>query len=628
MFICKLTNKIKISLLLTLLLFIILVCFSFIIAKASDSPNAPKNLEELNKMASENINTNPNKALELSTDAQKLAEKVGDDKAIVQALINSGLAYAQLGNIEEAQAKFEKSRELSKKISYSKGEGNSENQLGVVYFDQGLYDQAMQHFIKALNIRTSLGDKIGKSKTINNIGRVHDKLGNYDKAIDLFKQSLALKEDEDLSGKVNTLNNLGLAYRGKGDFNSALNIFNEAMKLSDKIQFLQGKGYSSMSLGETYNMMGDLLKAEKYALNATELYKKIDYKQGVSYALYHTGLIYFNMNQLEKAMEYYKLSESIALQTKQNSLIKDISLEKARVFESKGEYHQALEFYKKFVDLSKKVINSDMQQKILVLQNQYETEAKENEIKLLEKVSASKSAEISYQRLLLITSSVFLIVCILITLYLFKQISQRKKKEIELLRVTNDLEKANNQLNILAGTDFLTKLSNRRHFDIAFHDVCHRAECDCDNLSVILMDIDFFKQYNDIYGHQQGDECLVQVTTTLRGAFCGVDSLVARYGGEEFIIVLRVSGEEASIQADIVRHQIQGLNLLHNGSTLKQVTCSFGVSDVKNVGKYDPELLILAADKSLYEAKSTGRNKVVHVNEPVNEPVNEFVQTL
>lgn len=611
MFVCKLINKIKISLLITLLLLIVLVCFSFIVAKASNSSDNPKNLEELNKMAFANVNTDPNKALELSSEAQKLAEKVGDDKAIVQALIYSGLAYTQLGNTEEAQSKFEKSRELSRKIGYSKGEGNAENQLGVVYFEQGLYDQAMSHYTKALNIRTSINDKIGKSKTINNIGRVHDKLENYDKAIDLFKESLALKGNEDLSGKANTLNNLGLAYLAKGDFNSALDNFNEGMKLSDKIQFLQGKAYSMMNLGETYTMMGDLLKAEKYALDATEIYKKINYNQGLVYGLYHTGLIYFKMNQLEKAMKYYKLSENLALQIKQNNPVKDIYLGKAQVFEAKGEYHQALESYKKYIDLHEKILNSDIQKKILVLQNQYEMEAKENEIKLLEKVSASKSAEISYQKLLLITTCVFLIICIVITLYLFKQIRQRKKKEMELICVTNDLEKANNQLNILAETDFLTKLSNRRHFNMAFRDMCHKTELTCDNLSVILMDIDFFKQYNDIYGHQQGDECLVQVADTLREGFYGADSLVSRYGGEEFIIVLRASGEEASFQADMVRQKIQELNLLHDGSVLKQVTCSFGVAAAKDIGKYDPELLISEADKSLYEAKNTGRNKVV-----------------
>ena len=576
MFICKLTNKIKISLLSILPIFIVLFCFSFTITKASSPSNDTKKLEELNKMAAANINTDPSKALELSNDAQKLAEQIGDNKAFALAQLNSGLAYIQLGDPEKAQAKLEASIELSKKIGYSKGEGDAENNLGNVYFDQGLYDQAMSHFTKALDIRNSLNDKIDKSKTINNIGRVHDKLGNYDKAIDLFKESLVLKGNDDLPGKVNTLNNLGLAYRGKGDFNSALNNFNEAMKLADKIQFIQGKGYSTMNLGETYKITGDLLKAEKYALTAAELYKKIDYKQGVSYALYHTGSIYFNMKQYEKSLEYYNLSENISLQTQKSDLLGDIYLGKAQVFEVKGDYTQALEFYKKHIDINEKILNSDMQKKILILQHQYEMESKEKEIGLLEKVSASKSAEINYQRLLLTTSCVFLVICILITVYLFKQITQRKKKEAELLKVTNDLEKANNQLNVLAETDFLTKLSNRRHFDTAFYEMWHKAQTNCYALSVILLDIDFFKQYNDIYGHQQGDECLIQVADTLKKAFYGVDSLVARYGGEEFIIVLKASEEEANLQANIARQHLEELNLPHEGSILKQVTCSFG----------------------------------------------------
>ena len=103
--------------------------------------------------------------------------------------------------------------------------------------------------------------------------------------------------------------------------------------------------------------------------------------------------------------------------------------------------------------------------------------------------------------------------------------------------------------------------------------------------------------------------------------FYGVDSLVARYGGEEFIIVLKASEEEASLQANIVRQQLQELNLPHEGSILKQVTFSFGVAGIKNLEKYDRDLLILTADKCLYEAKNTGLNKVIYSMEFANKSI-------
>jgi diguanylate cyclase (GGDEF)-like protein len=130
-------------------------------------------------------------------------------------------------------------------------------------------------------------------------------------------------------------------------------------------------------------------------------------------------------------------------------------------------------------------------------------------------------------------------------------------------------------------------------------------------LSLILCDIDFFKKYNDTYGHQAGDACLRQVADALR--FCAKRSvdLVARYGGEEFAVILpNIKVSEAAQVAEEMRTVINALNIPHVQSGVSQhVTLSLGIACIEPTSSNSPTMLIAAADAALYQAKAAGRNR-------------------
>lgn len=596
---------------IVLIISILLYCFPGIEVKAVNGAEDKAYLKQLNKMAGDNIQIDPDKALELSQEAEKLAEKYADNIELVNSLINSGLAYMQLGKNDNAKESFDKARALSIEIQYKEGEGDSENQLGNICFEQGLYDNAMKHFVRAVDIRREINDNIGLSKSINNMGRVQERLSNYDKAIDLFKEALMLKGDQDKTGRVNTLNNLGIVYRSKGELDLALTMFKESLSIANEINYPLGLAYGNRVIGETYRIKGDFNKAEEYVLNSIKLYKKINYKQAESHALYGAGMIYFEMGKLDKALEYHDAALTIAKEIKQKDLISNISLEKSKVLERKGQYKDALILYKDYMKLNQEVLNTDMQQKILALQNDKEMQAKEQEIDLLKKVSQVEKSKISFQKLLLIAVVLMLIMISLFSVYLLEQSAMRKKKEKQLIEVKEELENANEQLSFIASRDFLTKLYNRRYFYEASINMADRCKISGGNISFVLGDIDFFKQYNDIYGHPIGDKCLVLIAEVLSESFSDEYCLVARYGGEEFIIAMEAPREEALLKTNMARERIEALNIANIGSQFDKVTCSFGLACSKDIGSYDIELLIDSADKMLYEAKRTGRNKVV-----------------
>ncbi len=188
--------------------------------------------------------------------------------------------------------------------------------------------------------------------------------------------------------------------------------------------------------------------------------------------------------------------------------------------------------------------------------------------------------------------------------------------------LVNDLHIANEQLQKISRTDVLTGLYNRRHFHDYLKDTWQRAKISNEPVTILMMDVDHFKSYNDHYGHQAGDECLRQISMALEENLRRPGDMVARYGGEEFVAVLPNTGQQdALLVASRVRRGIEHLMMRHeHSSTAKVVTISVGVSvgsedamsmtDVSNHQLDGAARILACADQALYEAKHAGRNCV------------------
>jgi diguanylate cyclase (GGDEF)-like protein len=176
---------------------------------------------------------------------------------------------------------------------------------------------------------------------------------------------------------------------------------------------------------------------------------------------------------------------------------------------------------------------------------------------------------------------------------------------------SRELQKVNQELIKIATTDGLTQVANRRKFDLHLN-LKYQELLDKSTLGILLCDIDYFKLFNDRYGHQAGDYCLKQVAATIQADIRKEGDLVARYGGEEFIIILCNTSEIEAMQiAQRICEQVQNLHISHERSPLAEVTISIGVScDPSSL--YSPEQLISSADRALYTAKSKGRNQAIY----------------
>ena len=177
----------------------------------------------------------------------------------------------------------------------------------------------------------------------------------------------------------------------------------------------------------------------------------------------------------------------------------------------------------------------------------------------------------------------------------------------------NEMLILNQKLQILANIDSLTQIPNRYRFQEFFNREWRRMTREKSPLAVILCDIDYFKQYNDDFGHQAGDHCLQKVAQAISSVVKRPADLVARYGGEEFVVILPNTKASGALKvAETIGQNIEKLQIKHSQSSISNfVTLSLGVACTIPNKNNSQELLLASADKALYQAKQQGRNQAV-----------------
>lgn len=172
--------------------------------------------------------------------------------------------------------------------------------------------------------------------------------------------------------------------------------------------------------------------------------------------------------------------------------------------------------------------------------------------------------------------------------------------------------------------DGLTGVYNRRFFDNNLNKIWNEKMRSKENLSLIMIDIDYFKKYNDTYGHQKGDICLQKTSKQIKAQLKRASDLLCRYGGEEFMIIINGDENEALKVAKKIKDAVYKLNIEHNKSSYKKVTISLGIASVIPTKKQTAATLIKQADEAMYKSKEAGRNQISSYKDESSILVNNF----
>jgi diguanylate cyclase (GGDEF)-like protein len=551
------------------------------------TPEGIEKVDLLNEYVWEIKDINPQRGLELSNVAHALAKKFGYERGAVHSLYHRAICKYMLSDYENALSELLYVLSAYQNLGDKVLQGRVLNWIGNIHYRLGDYPVAINYYMKSLRLKEEVGDKLGEAYSYNDLGCVYGRLNDTPKAFAYFSKSLSLKEElGNLQGQAHTLNELGDAYQRIGDRRRALDYYQKALDIRTRIGDKRGQGVTLANIGSVHQQQNEMDEAEKFYLQSLNILREVGHKYAETSTLTRLGKLLIEKNECERALQYLLPALALAEEIKSKEWTYKAHEALAQAYERLGNLKKALSHFKAFHALKEEVMTRETAQKLRTMSIQHDTEKaqRESEIYRLKNVELVKANE-ELQRLM-------------------ESLREANTQKTALLLQVQEQAKA---LERQAREDSLTKLFNRRYLDSQLEQELDRAKRYARPLSVAMLDIDFFKQVNDRFSHQVGDEVLRELAKILRSESRSND-IIGRYGGEEFVIIFPETPLLKAVSAcEKTRLMIQAYNWQKVHPELS-ITVSIGV--VERTTQENIDQLLSAADKKLYEAKRTGRNKV------------------
>jgi len=442
--------------------------------------------------------------------------------------------------------------------------------MGISQGYAGLYPDGLQNLHAALTVFEMNDDRPMLANALNSIGHVYGQLNEHARGLPYLLQSVEIaRTSEDKKALSTALDSLCQAYLGVGKLDDALACGLESLQACREIGASVREAEHLLSVGSVHLARGGLALAKECFQESLTKSRKYGYRFAEAGALRRLGATYRAQNQISEAFstlrEAVALFRNIGAKRDIYQCLEDL----AAVCKQTGDFERALNYYEEFQLAKETILAEQADIRLTSLEIKYEVE------------QSKKEKEIYYL------------------------------KNVALQKEIDERIKAQTALEVLATTDQLTGLVNRRHLLNVGERELKQAVRHRFPLSLVIFDIDHFKKVNDNYGHTVGDKVLTEVSRFVKHSLRGTD-IVGRYGGEEFVILLPHTSVEAARQkVERIRQDI-GSVFVQAGEVKVSVTISSGIAGLLEAGQADSlDHLIERADSALYEAKEAGRNQTV-----------------
>lgn len=597
-------------------------------------------------------------AMEYYTNSFKTASKVNDMLGKAISLSNMGQVSFKLGRNPDALKYYRKSNAILQKVNDKIYLADNMNKIGEVYRKLGVDKKALDNYFKSLQIFEEQGEKFYQTDVYINLSFLYIGKKEYEKAADSLKTALAIAENISARKKVYSIHNhLTNLYEAMGDYKNALHHYKLHHKVERDVSIEELERQLNMAKMQ-YQIEQTQKEAEIVKLKNIELKKKADEVQKKAQELEESNE---NINVISEIGQ--KITSTLSFTRILNTVYRNMnSLMDATCFGiALYNVRENIIEFKIYIDrsirVSVKSISLDNKGSLAawciknckeICMNDFETE----HTRYIEKNESADSPDEPQSVIycpLLIEKKVIGVITIqsysknaytLSNLNTVKALgsyiaialnNSRKSQEIreqaaKLASVNSrlsteiakrkdaqkSLEEANHRLENLLLIDVLTGIFNRRGFEKSLRFEWRRSVREGIPLSIILIDIDFFKEYNDRHGHISGDACLKKVSGILQSAVKRPMDLIARFGGEEFIVILpNTTADGALVLAEKMRESVEASKIAHGSSVVSPyLTISLGTSTIIPTMSHSKKEFINSADQALYKAKQTGRNRV------------------
>ncbi|AYC28533.1 diguanylate cyclase domain-containing protein [Paenisporosarcina cavernae] len=492
------------------------------------------------------------------------------------ALFVMALSSRSMTKLEECYNHAYDALKLYEELEHRDGQSESLNLIGIVYFYYGMYEQALEYFLKALYLIEDTDQFLILSRIYNNKGEVYREVGNEEEALKAFEKARDICEKHDFKHNLGViLENIGEIYYNRQNYAESYQYLQKSYAILKELSDTTSLAEVENKIGRIYFHWKEFDKARTHFENSL---KRLEFLGNKFY------IIEVLINLAESALLDSE-EEFLALMKRALSFAEDIEARKStskifkrlsEYYEQTSEYKHALDYYKKYHHVEQAIETSAVSQKLEIIKIELNKVFAGKEVEKMAKVNEQLEYEISTQK-----------------------------------KMLTELEQANVSLHGEAYIDELTQVCNRRAVMKYLNDLWKSEEKSSNLISLLMFDIDFFKHYNDMHGHVEGDKCLKAVAATLKNELSSVEGIVGRYGGEEFVAVLEsVSLDVLNELTDRIRQSVSKLpfSFIKDAKT-HPVTISIGAVHGKRNEFGQQEEMFVKADGALYRSKSGGRNR-------------------
>jgi len=538
--------------------------------------------------------SNPNEAKALYQEVLAKADELADIHFKILGLNGIASCMGRTGNNVEALSIFQQALDLALNLEDDQLLSDVRISLGASYFDMGDYEQALSNFQASLKLREKSGDKERIAKSMTNIGNVYWMMDDYQRAIDAYKGALASFQSLDFElGVAGISINLGEGELKLGKPELALEKFRVALRLFERLKNPFGAAMAHEAIGRTYSQQGNYESAVKEQVKALEMRMTLEDKKGQTTSLIALARAFISLHSHSKAESALNRALKLATDNKLLQEEQEIYLAFANLYESRGQSTRALKSFQKHIALRDKLYRGKTEQNVREMQARFQVRGKMEELRFQTKLSGVQLLHAKSERNLWIVLALITGMLGAVSLILYRQ-------KIH----------ANQELDKLARRDPLTGLSNRRDITSVIETEIMRARRCGIPFSVLLLDVDHFKEINDRFGHTVGDSLLIWLAHRIRENLRQTDR-GARWGGEEFLIFLADTNLTGAAQSAERLQAAMADSPYQSGGQPVNMTVTIGVATFDRERDLSLNDLVLRADHALYRGKEEGRNRIV-----------------